>query len=62
MKGYYKPVTDVLKAHGYLYDRPAGGSHEMWSNGKRKQTVSKNMPSRELANEIMKQCKIDHRF
>lgn len=62
MKGYYRAVIDILKRHGYQYDRPAGGSHEMWSNGKRKQTVSRNMPSRDTANAIMRQSGIDHKF
>lgn len=62
MNGYYRDVIEQLKRHGYQYDRPAGGSHEMWTNGKRKQTVSRNMPSRQMANEIMKQAGIAHRF
>jgi predicted RNA binding protein YcfA (HicA-like mRNA interferase family) len=62
MNGYYSLVIEVLKANGYKYDRPAGGAHEMWTNGKRNQTVSKNMPSRHMANKIMSQAGIEHRF
>ena len=62
MNGFYKAVIDLLKANGYKYDRPAGGSHEMWTNGKRSQTVSKNMLSRHTANEVMKQSGINHKF
>lgn len=62
MNGYYKLVIEVLKQHGYYYERPGKGAHEIWSNGRRNQTVSKNMPAREMANLIMKQCGIKHRF
>lgn len=62
MNGYYAAVVEKLKEHGYWFDRAAGGSHEMWSNGKRKQTVSKNMQSRDMANKIMKQAGIAHKF
>ena len=33
-----------------------------WTNGERNQTVSTNMPARQMANTIMKQAGIDHRF
>lgn len=62
MKGYYELVIAVLKKHGYSFLRPGKGAHEIWSNGKRNQTVSRNMPSRQMANEIMKQARIKHRF
>lgn len=62
MNGYYKLVIDVLRAHGYYLVRQGKGSHEVWGNGQRSQIVSKNMPSRDMANTIMKQAKINHRF
>lgn len=62
MNGYYSLVRDVLKAHGYTLLRQGAGSHEIWSNGQRNQTVSLNMPSRHMANTIMKQAGIAHRF
>ena len=62
MNGYYKLVVEVLKQHGYHHLRSGKGSHEIWTNGKRNQTVSKNMPARAMANEIMKQAGIDRRF
>lgn len=62
MNGYYKLVVQVLKAHGYTLLRQGKGSHEIWSNGQRNQTVSKNMPARDMANAIMRQAGIDHRF
>ena len=62
MKGYYPQVIAMLKQHGYSFLRSGKGAHELWSNGKRNQTVSKNMPARDMANEIMKQAGIDHKF
>lgn len=62
MNGYYNQVIAVLKQHGYSFFRHGRGSHEIWTDGRRNQVVSKNMPSRQMANEIMKQSKIKHRF
>lgn len=62
MNGYYQLVVEQLRLHGYRFDRAAGGSHEMWTNGERKQTVSKNMKSRDVANTIMRQAGLAHRF
>ena len=62
MNGYYKLVVEALKNYGYKFLRNGKGSHEIWTDGNRNQTVSKNMPSREMANTIMKQAGIDHRF
>ena len=62
MNGYYHQVITQLKQHGYYFLRQGRGSHEIWSNGSRNQTISKNMPAREMANIIMKQANIEHRF
>lgn len=62
MKGYYTLVITVLKQHDYFLLRQGKGAHEIWSNGKRHQTVSRNMPSKDMANTIMKQAGLDHRF
>lgn len=62
MNGYYNQVIAMLKQHGYSFLRQGKGSHEIWSNGLRNQVVSKNMPSREMANVIMKQAGISHKF
>ncbi len=62
MNGYYALVLAQLKAHGYRFLRTGKGSHEIWTNGTRNQTVSKNMPARDMANTIMKQAGIAHRF
>jgi predicted RNA binding protein YcfA (HicA-like mRNA interferase family) len=62
VSGYYQLVIDQLKQHGYTLLRQGKGAHEIWSNGSRNQTVSKNMPARQMANLIMKQAGIAHRF
>jgi predicted RNA binding protein YcfA (HicA-like mRNA interferase family) len=62
VNGYYVQVVAVLKQHGYSFLRAGKGAHEIWGNGSRNQTVSKNMPSRHMANEVMKQAGIAHRF
>ena len=62
MNGYYTLVIQILRQHEYRWLRQGKGSHEIWTNGKRNQTVSKNMPSRDMANAIMKQAGIAHRF
>ena len=62
MKGYYNPVIAMLKLHGYIFLRTGKGSHEIWTNGQRNQTVSNNMPARDMANIIMKQAGINHKF
>jgi predicted RNA binding protein YcfA (HicA-like mRNA interferase family) len=62
MNGYYALVIQQLKANGYVFLRTGKGSHEVWTNGLRNQIVSKNMPARHMANEIMKQASINHRF
>jgi predicted RNA binding protein YcfA (HicA-like mRNA interferase family) len=62
MNGYSSQVIAMLKQHGYSFLLQGKGAHEIYSNGSRNQTVSKNMPSREMANVIMKQASIEHRF
>jgi hypothetical protein len=62
MNGYYELVAEQLRLHGYRFNRPGKGSHEVWTNGVRMQILSRNMPARHMANEIMKQAGIKHRF
>ena len=62
MRGYYSQVIAMLKQHGYFFLRPGKGAHEIWTDGKRNQIVSKNMPSRDMANVIMKQASISNKF
>ena len=63
MKGYYDRLVKVLKEYGYTRLQGRGkGSHEIWSNGQRVQTVPHNCKSRHTANEILKQAGIAERF
>ena len=62
MNGYYKLVVEALRNNNYKFLREGRGAHEIWTNGSRNQTVSKNMPARNMANEIMKQAGIAKRF
>ena len=62
MNGYYTQVVEVLRQHGYTFLRQGSGSHEIWTNGKRNQVLSKNMPSRDMANAIMKQAGTGNKF
>jgi len=63
MKGYYSQVVRVLREYGYqLLPGRGKGSHEVWSNGKRHQTVPRHLDSRDHANRILKQAGIDQRF
>lgn len=64
MSGYRRDVIRELEHNGYwkLPDDRGKGSHEIWTNGKRNQTVPRKLNDRNLANEIMKQAGIRHKF
>ena len=64
MNGYEQQIKKILGAHGWRYVRSGKGSHEMWGkDGKGNlQTIPKNCKSRNLANVIMKQCGVKHKF
>lgn len=62
MNGFYAQVIAALKSQHFDLLRQGKGSHELWSNGSRTVTVSKNCDSRFTANAIMKQAGIPQRF
>jgi predicted RNA binding protein YcfA (HicA-like mRNA interferase family) len=62
MNGFEKPIKDILRENGWTFIRQGKGSHEIWSNGSRQTTIPKGCKSRALANDIMKQSGIDHKF
>jgi predicted RNA binding protein YcfA (HicA-like mRNA interferase family) len=62
MDGYYSAVIEQLKRAGYVLLRTGKGSHEIWTNHPRNQTVPRHLPSRHLANALMRQAGIRHRF
>jgi predicted RNA binding protein YcfA (HicA-like mRNA interferase family) len=63
MSSYRRDVLRELETNGYwkLPDR-GKGSHEVWTNGSRNQTVPRKVGDRNLANWIMKQAGIPRRF
>ena len=62
MNGYYELIIKQLKKNGYAFLRHTGSSHQIWTNGLHNQTVSTNCYSRHMANEIMRQAGVNHRF
>lgn len=62
MNGYESQIKSILSQHGWRYLRSGKGSHEIWVNGKKSLTIPKGCKSRHLANEIMKQAGVDHKF
>ncbi len=63
-KGYYRQLTDILKAEaGAYYTGNGKGSHEHWrtANGE-PLIISKNIPSPHTANSILKKAGLKKRF
>lgn len=63
MASYRRDVQRELENNGYwkLPDR-GKGSHEVWTNGRRNQTVPRKLNDRNLANQILKDSGINRRF
>lgn len=61
MKSYYRPLTELLKEHGFEIFRQGKGSHQIWKHFAtgRQVTVSTNCYTRHTANAILKQAEID---
>lgn len=63
MKGYEAEIKRLLTANGWTKLRQGKGSHEIWGKDNHQpQTVPKGCKSRYLANKILSQCRIDHKF
>ena len=62
MNGYEAQIKKILGQHGWKYLRNGKGSHEIWVNGAASQTIPKGCKSKHLANKILKQCGISHKF
>jgi len=64
MAGWTQAVKTALKAGGCRFDRQGKGSHEIWysPHTDRKFPVAVKIPSRHMANEIMKQAGLPTRF
>ena len=63
MNGYEEEIKRLLSQNCWTKLRNGKGSHEIWSKeGQSPQTIPKGCKSRHLANKILKQCGIDHKF
>ena len=60
-QGFYRDVTDVLKAAGFVYYMPAKGSHEKWRHPEtlRVVVVPRTVKSRHTVNAILKQANLN---
>ncbi len=64
MAEYEKLVRAILKKNGCTFVRRGKGDHDIWHSPiqNRNITVDSRIPSRHMANVIMKQSGIQHRF
>ena len=64
MAEYEKKVRVILTEHGCKFIRHGKGDHDIWYSPitNRKIVVDGKIKSRHVANEIMKQSGINHRF
>lgn len=64
MAEYEKRVRDVLKANGCRFIRKGKGDHEIWYSpiSNTNFPVDSKIKSRHVANVILKQAGIDHKF
>ncbi len=64
MAEYEKLVRAVLKENGCTFVRRGKGDHDIWYSPIRNKniTVDSKIPSRHMANVIMKQSGIKHHF
>jgi hypothetical protein len=64
MAEYEKIVRKILSENGCAFVRRGKGDHDIWHSpiNNRNVTVDTKIPSRHMANVIMKQCGIKHHF
>lgn len=64
VKGFFRAITDVLRAHGCRFVKKGNGDHEIWWSPINNRTfpVDHGCMSRHTANAVMKQAGIDHKF
>lgn len=64
MAEYEKVVRKTLKENGCTFVRRGKGDHDIWHSpiNNKNVTVDTKIPSRHMANVIMKQCGIKHHF
>jgi hypothetical protein len=61
---YEKKVREVLTRYGFSFHRHGKGDHDVWYKPEVniKVTVDGKIKSRHMANQVMKEAGIDHRF
>jgi len=64
MPDFAKPVRQVLQTHGCYFVRHGKGDHDIWRDPQsgRSFAVPAKLKSRHLANGILKQAGISHKF
>ncbi len=64
MAEYEKLVREMLRKNGCTFVRHGKGDHDVWHSpiNNRNITVDAKIPSRHMANVIMKQSGIKHHF
>ena len=64
MKDYGKAVRDILGKNGCYFLRRGKGDHDRWYSPitDKKITVDRTIPSRHMANELLKQAGIKKKF
>jgi predicted RNA binding protein YcfA (HicA-like mRNA interferase family) len=59
VQGYTRQIKDILREHGWRFERAGKGDHEIWSNANSKPiVVDGKIMSRHTANAILKQAGI----
>ena len=64
MADFERKVRKVLSENGFVFKRRGKGDHDVWHNpiSNRTATVDGKIKSRHMANKIMKQAGIYHKF
>ena len=64
MAEYEKKVREILKKHGYYFERHGKGDHDVWYNPVIHKSVSVDgkIKSRHSANGILREAGINFRF
>ena len=64
MKEYSKAVRDILNKNGCYFLRHGKGDHDRWYSPitNRNITIDGTIPSRHMANEVLKQAGIKKQF
>lgn len=63
MNGYEAELKRLFRQHGWRKTPLGKGSHELWErDGYKAQTIPYGCKSRHLANKLLKQAGIKHRF